>query len=326
MNRSQSDSSLKSEDADDNFNFTDLNITLAEIEQEDIKLPFKSLEDVAAYIKVKKPKNVVFLVGAGISTAAGIPDFRSPNTGLYSNLQKFKLSCPEDIFDIRFFKRNPVPFFQLAKTIFLVDVRPTFTHYFMKLLVDKGHVRRIYSQNIDTLEYAAGINDEVIVTAHGSHRTSTCLKCRATYTQEYMENHLRHSSELIPKCTACRGVIKPDIVFFGENLPERFYDLHLQDLGDADLLFIMGTSLQVHPVAGLIEVVRSDVPRILFNLEPSGQPFLAYNSKYNKRDFFHKGTTDESCRKLAELLGWLPEIEAMMKPKQEGKDEDTKKD
>ncbi|KAF3848061.1 hypothetical protein F7725_021089 [Dissostichus mawsoni] len=86
------------------------------------------------------------MVGAGISTSAGIPDFRSPGTGLYANLQKYNLPYPEAIFQIDYFKKHPEPFFALARELYPGQFKPTICHYFMKLLKDKGHLRRCYSQ------------------------------------------------------------------------------------------------------------------------------------------------------------------------------------
>jgi NAD-dependent deacetylase sirtuin 2 len=273
-----------------------------------------SLEGIAEYIQKYQPKNVIFLVGAGISTSAGIPDFRTPGTGLYDNIQKYHLSAPEEIFSIQLFRRDPVPFFDLAKNLFMTDVKPTPAHYFMRLMVEKGHVRRIYTQNIDILEYLSGTPADKIVTAHGSHYTSTCQKCKQTYDQEWFANHLRFGKELVAHCDKCKtGVVKPDIVFFGESLPKRFHQHVTQDFEKCDLLIIMGTSLVVYPVAGLIDEVKPHVPRLLINLEPVGKGVLRYNNKaLNKRDVFYEGSADDGVKKLADLLGWKPELDQMI--------------
>uniref|UniRef100_A0AC34F9Q5 Deacetylase sirtuin-type domain-containing protein n=1 Tax=Panagrolaimus sp. ES5 TaxID=591445 RepID=A0AC34F9Q5_9BILA len=264
-----------------------------------------TLEGIAEYIQKYQPKNVIFLVGAGISTSAGIPDFRTPGTGLYDNIQKYNLSCPEEIFSIQLFRRDPVPFFDLAKNLFMSDVKPTPAHYFMRLMAEKGHVRRIYTQNIDILEYLSGTPADKIVTAHGSHYTSTCQKCKQTYNQEWFANHLRFSKELVAHCDKCKsGVVKPDIVFFGENLPKRFHQHVKKDFEVCDLLIIMGTSLVVYPVAGLIDDVKPHIPRLLINLEPVGKGVL--------RDVFYEGSADDGVKKLTDLLGWKPELDQMI--------------
>lgn len=92
------------------------------------------------------------MVGAGISTPSGIPDFRSPRSGLYSNLQQYDLPYPEAIFELAFFSHNPKPFFTLAKELYLRNYRPNIIHYFLRLLHDKGLLLRLYTQNIDGLE------------------------------------------------------------------------------------------------------------------------------------------------------------------------------
>src|SRR6202012_1730196 len=100
-----------------------------------------------SYLKSGKAKRVVFLVGAGISTAAGIPDFRSPGSGLYSNLAHLDLDSPEDVFSIDFFRRNPLPFYTLAHELAPGKFRPTLTHSFISLLNEKGILLHVFTQN-----------------------------------------------------------------------------------------------------------------------------------------------------------------------------------
>uniref|UniRef100_A0A7E4UTU6 NAD-dependent protein deacetylase n=1 Tax=Panagrellus redivivus TaxID=6233 RepID=A0A7E4UTU6_PANRE len=272
-----------------------------------------SIDGIADYIQKYNPKNIIFMVGAGISTSAGIPDFRTPGTGLYDNLAKYNLPAPELIFSIDLFRENPIPFFDLAKDLFMSDAKPTLAHYFMRLMTEKGHVRRIYTQNIDTLEYMAGTPPDKVITAHGSHYSNTCQKCRAKYDQQWMIDHFYRAQDLVATCTKCKGVVKPDIVFFGENLPLAFYQNVGTDFDACDLLIIMGTSLVVYPVAGIVDSVKSHTPRLLINLEPAGAKHLRYHKKHgNKRDVFYQSSADDGCRKLAELLGYLPELEQLM--------------
>lgn len=121
--------------------------------------------------------------------AAGIPDFRSPNTGLYANLDKYKLPHPQAIFEINFFKENPEPFFVLAKELLPEGFKPTVSHYFIRLLHEKGMLLRHYTQNIDTLERIAGLPYDKLVEAHGSFHTGKCLKCRMPYTLDWMKGN-----------------------------------------------------------------------------------------------------------------------------------------
>uniref|UniRef100_A0A8B9MMY3 NAD-dependent protein deacetylase sirtuin-2 n=1 Tax=Accipiter nisus TaxID=211598 RepID=A0A8B9MMY3_9AVES len=141
------------------------------------------------FLQSDKCKNVVCMVGAGISTSAGIPDFRSPGTGLYANLQSYHLPYPEAIFEISFFKQHPEPFFALARELYPGQFKPTVCHYFMRLLQEKGLLLRCYTQNIDTLERVAGLDPELLVEAHGTFFTSHCLRpsCRQPYDLQWMK-------------------------------------------------------------------------------------------------------------------------------------------
>uniref|UniRef100_A0A671WZ64 Sirtuin 3 n=1 Tax=Sparus aurata TaxID=8175 RepID=A0A671WZ64_SPAAU len=180
-------------------------------------------------------KRVVVMAGAGISTPSGIPDFRSPGSGLYDNLQQYDLPYAEAIFEIGFFRHNPNPFFALAKELYPGNYQPNLTHYFVRLLHEKKQLLRMYTQNIDGLERLAGIPPEMLVEAHGTFATATCTVCRKNYKGE---------DGTVPKCPTCTGVVKPDIVFFGEELPRHFFK-YLTDFPLADLLIVMGTSLEV---------------------------------------------------------------------------------
>jgi NAD-dependent SIR2 family protein deacetylase len=109
-------------------------------------------------------KRVVVMAGAGISVSAGIPDFRTPGTGLYSQLEHFNLEHPEDIFTLSFFRENPLPFSMLAKGLFPGQFAPTLTHHFIKWLADRGWLQRCFTQNIDGLEAIAGVDPGMVLT------------------------------------------------------------------------------------------------------------------------------------------------------------------
>ncbi|KAK9962748.1 hypothetical protein ABG768_008100 [Culter alburnus] len=283
-----------------------------------------TLDGVARYILSGKCKNIICMVGAGISTSAGIPDFRSPGTGLYANLQKYNLPYPEAIFQIDYFKKHPEPFFALARELYPGQFKPTVCHYFMKMLKDKGLLRRCYSQNIDTLERVAGLEGDDLIEAHGTFHTSHCVSCfcRKEYSMDWMKNKI--FSEDIPKCDSCGSLVKPDIVFFGENLPARFFTSMKMDFPRCDLLIIMGTSLQVQPFASLVSRVSNSCPRLLINMEKTGQSEFGmglfafgggmdFDSDKAYRDVAHLSTCDDGCMALAELLGWKAELEEMVK-------------
>ncbi|KAI5608563.1 NAD-dependent protein deacetylase sirtuin-3, mitochondrial isoform X1 [Silurus asotus] len=265
-----------------------------------------TLDDIAKGIREKEYKRIVVIAGAGISTPSGIPDFRSPGSGLYDNLQKYNLPYAEAIFAINYFHHNPKPFFALAKELYPGNYRPCLTHYFIRLLHDKGQLLRMYTQNIDGLERMAGIPEKKLVEAHGTFATATCTLCRRKYQGEDLHNDIMEGT--VPHCSYCKGIIKPDIVFFGEELPQQFF-LYLTDFPVADLLIVMGTSLEVEPFASLSGAVRSSVSRLLINRELVG-PFAWGSSRQS--DVAELGDVVSGVRKLADALGWMPELEALM--------------
>ncbi|XP_007996790.1 NAD-dependent protein deacetylase sirtuin-3, mitochondrial isoform X2 [Chlorocebus sabaeus] len=265
-----------------------------------------SLQDVAELIRARACQRVVAMVGAGISTPSGIPDFRSPGSGLYSNLQQYDLPYPEAIFELPFFFHNPKPFFTLAKELYPGNYKPNITHYFLRLLHDKGLLLRLYTQNIDGLERVSGIPASKLVEAHGTFASATCTVCRRPFPGEDFRADVME--DRVPRCPVCTGVVKPDIVFFGEPLPQRFL-LHVVDFPMADLLLILGTSLEVEPFASLTEAVRSSVPRLLINRELVGP--LAWHPR--GRDVAQLGDVVDSVERLVELLGWTEEMRDLVR-------------
>jgi len=252
--------------------------------------------------------NVVILVGAGASCSAGIPDFRTPGTGLYDRLDKYQLPMPESIFDLDYYTRvDPMPFVDLCQTIWPGQEggpKPTPTHHFMRLLEQKGILRRIYTQNIDGLEALAGVSVDKLVECHGHFRSSSCTKCKQPMPIDDCYASIVKRG-LAPVCSGCEGFVKPDIVFFGEELPSRFQDLIDQDMAECDLLLVVGTSLLVMPVAGIPSWVARSCPRVLLNREPAGQ--IGRRSG----DLFWRGDCDDSVNTLCQLAGWTSDIEEL---------------
>lgn len=174
-------------------------------------LDSRSVEAVAKYIKDGRAKNIVVMVGshiqiyynpysyniktgAGISTSAGIPDFRSPDTGLYANLARLNLPYAEAVFDISYFRNNPLPFYILAHELYPGKYRPTISHSFINLLHKKGLLLKLFTQNIDCLEREAGVPGEKIVEAHGSfakYVTHIALSCAPVYYTRLTSNEGR---------------------------------------------------------------------------------------------------------------------------------------
>ncbi|OUM61415.1 hypothetical protein PIROE2DRAFT_12567 [Piromyces sp. E2] len=282
-----------------------------------------SIDSLVELLQKKKFKNIIVMTGAGVSTAVGIPDFRSPETGIYSNLGKFDLPHPEDMFDIDYFLYNPQPFYTVMKDLLPKKVKPSKTHYFIRLLADKGLLLRHYTQNIDTLERVAGVPEELLVESHGSFHTAHCVGikdkpgCRKEYSREFIREKV--VAQEVPYCPECGGLVKPDIVFFGEELPQRFFDCYFEDFQKCDLLLVFGTSLKVQPFCNLIDFAKIDTPRCLINNRlagVTGHPRKGFDfsgtfQKY-RRDVFYKGNCDDGAEILAKSMGLEDELNKLV--------------
>ncbi|KAH9498898.1 NAD-dependent protein deacetylase sirtuin-1 [Bulinus truncatus] len=226
-----------------------------------------TLDDVLRLLK--DCKKIMVLTGAGVSVSCGIPDFRSRD-GVYARLTKDfpNLPDPQAMFDIHFFRSDPRPFFKFAKEIYPGQFRPSPCHYFIRLLEEKGKLLRNYTQNIDTLEQVAGIKR--IVQCHGSFATASCTVCGHKVDSDAIKEDI--FNQVIPHCPKCpssipSAVMKPDIVFFGESLPEHFHNQMAADKDECDLLIVIGSSLKVRPVALIPNSLPAHVPQILINRE-----------------------------------------------------------
>ncbi|KAG5830850.1 hypothetical protein ANANG_G00314930 [Anguilla anguilla] len=262
------------------------------------------LGPVAQLMKSGRCRNIVVVAGAGISTPSGIPDFRTPGTGLYANLERYSIPYPEAVFNIDYFSHNPRPFFSLAKELYPGPHRPNYIHHFIHTLHLRGLLLRVYTQNIDGLEKMCGIPEEKLVEAHGSFATASCHLCYTPFPAQEAKTAIMNDN--IPTCSFCQGTVKPDIVFFGEDLPQKYF-LHSTDFPKADLLIIMGTSLQIEPFASLVNTVRASTPRLLMNREPVG-PFLCPR---RRRDYMELGDLEKTVRRLAQTLGWDSQIQEL---------------
>lgn len=283
-----------------------------------------TLAGVADFMAQRSVKDVVVMCGAGISTSAGIPDFRTPGTGLYDNLQRFDLPNPEAVFTLSYFRERPAAFYELAKEMWPGNFEPTPGHYFIRLLHDKGLLRRCFTQNIDSLERAAGLPEEKVVAAHGNFDTAHVIDAgdKSDVDIGRLKDAIDRGEEGWKKLRdEVGGLVKPKIVFFGEGLPERFFRLSADDLPRCDLLVVLGTSLVVQPFAGLVANANANAPRLLINREVAGtSPELpgGFNFIRNsacQRDSFFKGDIDTGCRAFAKALGWEDDLEALIDSK-----------
>jgi NAD-dependent deacetylase sirtuin 2 len=280
-----------------------------------------------------KSKNVVVMVGAGLSVSAGIPDFRTPGTGLYDNLHQYGLPYAEAVFDLKYFTDNPEPFYTLCKELWPGQYEPTLAHYFIALLHTKGMLQRCFTQNIDSLESCAGLPTEKLVAAHGNFDSATCIETgRSVPVDDLREAVMEGKDACLELSRQHGGLVKPDIVFFGENLPKRFTELSGHDFLQCDFLLVMGTSLSVEPFASLIFKVRPGVPRFLINRKRVGEdlghsPRRVHSpirsSFSNNRssgfqfdvpssnDVFFEGNCDDGVAELIKGLDWEKEFDLL---------------
>ncbi len=185
----------------------------------------------------------VALTGAGVSVPSGIPDFRTPETGLWANVD------PMEVAHIDVFERDPARFWSYYRPRFhsLGDKRPNAAHEALAELERRGLLAGVITQNIDRLHRAAG--SENVIEVHGSIETSSCRRCAAGYGIDQVDALFDERGVAV--CDACGGAVKPDVVLFGELLPERAMAQAHQLAERADLMLCVGSSLAVYPVAGL---------------------------------------------------------------------------
>ena len=249
------------------------------------------------------------MLGAGISTSAGLPDFRFSN-GLYNQLQeKYKLSTPEEFFLLETFIKNPKLFYEVSKLTDMSKYKPTISHKFMSFLTKKQIVKYIFTQNVDGLEIKAKIPKEKLVFAHGNNNEGHCALCH--YEVDIAKINEGINKGEVYYCPKCKGPCKPKVVFYGEGLPSRFFKC-LQDIKDIDLIIIMGTSLKVYPFAGIPQYVGPNVGIVVFNMEKVGE----YNyDKIEENAYFIKGKTDEKVLQFLKDVKLYNEFETFIKDK-----------
>jgi NAD-dependent SIR2 family protein deacetylase len=236
---------------------------------------------------------------------------------LYHNLQKFNLPYPEAIFDIDYFLQNPEPFFKFVPSLIPGKYKPTAGHYFIRLPEEKKLLLRHFTQNIDGLDGISGIPNHRLVECHGGFSSCHCTSCKTEYKTSLFMKDFQEGKVIRCSQPNCSGFIKPDIVFYGESLPERYFTHLNKDLPNADLLLIIGTSLTVYPVAEIVEYVRKDVPRVLVDINRVGKfDFNAdkqnNNQSDNNRDVFLQGDIQTTILKLTKELGWRKEFDELL--------------
>ena len=192
---------------------------------------------------IRESRSTVALTGAGVSVPSGIPDFRTPETGLWADVD------PMEVAHIDVFERDPARFWSYYRPRFqsLGDKRPNAAHEALAELERRRLLDGVITQNIDRLHGAAGSRE--VVEVHGSIETSSCRECAASYGLDTVEELF--DADGVAICATCGGPVKPDVVLFGELLPEAAM-ARAQELAEgAELLLCIGSSLAVYPVAGL---------------------------------------------------------------------------
>jgi len=240
---------------------------------------------------IKRASHIVALTGAGLSTAAGIPDFRGPD-GLYATGRY----DPELTFDILGFRSDPRHFYRFAGDFaeLLAGIQPTFAHSFLAGLEAAGKLSAVVTQNIDMLHQAAG--SRKVIDLHGSFVSATCTVCGEQLTGldvSWWQTAIAQDADTgVARCRSCRGVLKPDIVFYGE-LVDRYAAAEAAVRG-CDLLLVLGTSLTVFPAAGLPDVTGAPVIAVA-----QGEVELAPAPHHHVVN----ADLDTFCRVMADCLG-----------------------
>ncbi len=197
-------------------------------------------------------KKTVFFGGAGVSVASGIPDFRS-SVGLYADGSRM-----EEMLHVNYMMRYPDQFWPGYREVFMAkNDGPNPVHYALSDMEAKGLMHCVITQNIDGLHQAAGSSK--VLELHGTGQVFYCMTCGDTYTHLQVE-----SLDTVPHCT-CGGIVRPDIVFYGEGLKTEVIEEAIEWISTADLIIVAGTSLVVYPAAGLLAARRPDARLVIMN-------------------------------------------------------------
>ncbi len=205
----------------------------------------------------------VALTGAGTSTPSGIPDFRSPESGMWEQVD------PMEVASIYTFRRHPDAFYNWIRPMVttLLTAKPNPGHLALAELEAAGWLKAIITQNIDNLYQRAGAHE--VLELHGHLREATCIRCYQTVPAQALLNDILTSDD-VPRCTACGGVMKPNVVLFGEQLPIKVINAAIAHIRKADLMLIAGTSLEVMPASQLPLLIHKQAGHlIVVNLTPT---------------------------------------------------------
>ena len=198
---------------------------------------------------ISSSNNIVFFGGAGVSTESNIPDFRS-ESGIYRTMKIYGNS-PEIILSHTYFINHTNEFFDFYKNNMIYEnARPNKAHIALAALEKAGRLKAVITQNIDGLHQAAGSRN--VLELHGAIHRNYCMDCMEKYDLGYIIN----SQALVPRCSKCEGIVRPDVTLYEENLNTGVLNAAVLYIEKADMLIVGGTSLAVYPAAGLIDYYR----------------------------------------------------------------------
>lgn len=217
----------------------------------------------AAALLIQESRNVVAFSGAGISTDSGIPDFRSPDCGLWRGVD------PMAVASIYGFKQNPQAFYDWVRPLarLTAEAQPNPAHHALVDLERMGYVKSVITQNIDMLHTRAG--STCVYELHGHMREATCIHCFSVYDGNEILAHFLEDG-VLPRCVRCQGPLKPNVILFGEQLPIREFQGAQEAARNCDLMIVIGSSLEVAPAGDIpIMAKRFGAKLIIINLEPT---------------------------------------------------------
>ncbi len=199
---------------------------------------------------IRQSNRIVFFGGAGVSTESGMKDYRSKD-GLYHTVKDYGVP-PETILSIDFFKAHPDIFYDFYRKYFMVDAQPNKAHEALVKLEQKGKLKSVITQNIDGLHQKAGSKN--VIELHGTAKRFYCYACNKMLDAAQVLQQIKKGE--VPKCSFCGGLAKPKVVLYGEMLYDGVAEAAIDNIENADMLIIGGTSLAVYPAASFVQYFK----------------------------------------------------------------------
>ena len=233
---------------------------------------------------IRSARYAVVFTGAGISVKSGIPTFRGEG-GIWNEVDP-------NYFNLEFFQKKPALTWNIIKQVFydrLTNVKPNNAHFVLSVMEQRGNIQSIITQNIDHLHQDAG--NKNVIELHGTYKRLICSRCSTEYSYKFADLNF-----LPPTCIVCRGVLKPDFVFFTEPLPEEAVNESLNEAKKADLLLVIGTRAEVYPANTIPQIAKDNGAKIVeINVTKTALTD-------NLTDIFIKGDAGEIMAEFCRLL------------------------